>query len=44
MGPTILYPGADELTGERFPLSATAEQAFAGTTGTGISDLSDPTH
>ena len=41
---TIVYSDADELLGERFLLSATAERAFAGTTGTGISDLSDPAH
>ena len=41
---TIVYSDAEELIGQRFVLSATADRAFAGATGTGISDLSDPAH
>ena len=41
---TIVYSDADELIGRAFELSAAAEQAFSGDTGTTISDLQDPAH
>ncbi len=41
---TIVYSDAQDIIGERFPLSETARRAFTGTTGTGISDLSDAAH
>lgn len=41
---TIVYSDARELIGESFELSATALAAFAGSTGSGISDLADPAH
>lgn len=41
---TIVYSDADELIGSVFELSAAAEQAFSGDTGTTISDLQDPAH
>jgi len=41
---TIVYSDARELMGQQFTLSATALRAFAGSTGTGISDLADPAH
>lgn len=40
----IVYSDARELIGEQFVLSPTALRAFAGSTGTGISDLADPAH
>jgi signal transduction histidine kinase len=41
---TIIYSDARELMGRRFELTAPAREAFAGTTGSGISDLADPAH
>ena len=41
---TIVYSDFPELIGERFELSEPAQIAFAGGTGTQISDLSDPAH
>ena len=41
---TIAYSDLRELIGQRFDLSEPARIAFAGGTGTQISDLSDPAH
>lgn len=41
---TILYSDARELMGQRFELSPPAQEAFAGTTGSGITDVADPAH
>ena len=41
---TIVYSDFQQLIGERFELSEPARTAFAGGTGTQISDLSDPAH
>lgn len=41
---TIVYSDARDLIGRRFDLSPTALEAFAGTTGSGVSDLADPAH
>jgi len=41
---TIAYSDSRQLIGERFDLSEPARVAFAGGTGTQISDLTDPAH
>ncbi|MEA2002042.1 MAG: ATP-binding protein [Actinomycetota bacterium] len=41
---TIVYSDAGELVGQTFELSAAAQEAFSGDTGTTISDLRDDAH